>query len=272
MRFSYLSSLTMPEGPESRLNAEELQSIIANSIILNWYIAKPEHIFGTELLSLNAQILRVNAYGKKILFQLSNDIYFYTSQHMEGKWRFEMQPHTWIAFHLRLANGQEITLSFQDHRYMAEFVICSKLEFEQRMSQLGIDLLTQDMSLETFIQFLRRHQRKNICAFLLAQDEFCGIGNYLKCDILYASRISPHRTCGSLNDTEIISLHTNLHAIPRYSYACGAITLYTWKSISGRTGTYTPLVYGRDTTNEGYPVVKEMIQSRITYYCPSLQC
>lgn len=262
----------MPEGPETRLNAEDLQFNIAGSTILNWYIAKPEYVFGTELLSLNAQILRVNAYGKKILFQLNNDIYFYTSQHMEGKWRFEMQSHTWIAFHLRLANGQETVLSFQDHRCMAEFIICSQSEFEERMNKLGIDLMTQDMSLETFVQFLRSHPRKNICAFLLAQDEFCGIGNYLKCDILYASRISPHRTCGSLNDMEITVLHANMHIIPRYSYACGAITLYTWKSISGRTGTYKPLVYGRDITDEGYPVIKEMIQTRATYYCPSLQC
>jgi len=261
----------MPEGPECRIISEELNSVIQNATILNYQVSKPERITNAELLQPNLQIVHVKSYGKKILFQLSNNLYFFTSMHMEGRWRFEMQKHTWIAFHLRLSNNTEVVLSYQDHRRMAKFIICFEVQFIELFNKLGIDILQYEISLEQLMYFLYLHQKKNICSFLLMQEHFSGVGNYLKCDILFASKISPFRACGSLSYNEVQALHYYLHSIPRLSYSQNAITLYTWKSIFGKEGTYQPLVYGRTHTVEGYPVTYEKIQGRDTYFVPEIQ-
>ena len=66
-----------------------------------------------------------------------------------------------------------------------------------------------------------------------------GIGNYLKAECLYASRISPHRACDSLSDEEIDLLFENCKTIIRRSYELGGATISSYRQPNGGDGMFS---------------------------------
>ena len=59
-------------------------------------------------------------------------------------------------------------------------------------NSLGVDILTDKFTLEYFSKIIKS-KNKNICSLILDQKYFAGLGNYIKNDALYLSRIHPNR-------------------------------------------------------------------------------
>ena len=122
-------------------------------------------------------------------------------------------------------------------------------------------------------QVIRRKNlhRKSIGAFLLEQKYFSGIGNYLRAEILYYCRISPHRLLPNLDDREIALLLQVSQKVISDSYAQGGHTEDTYLSLYGNPGMYPCVVYGHSVDPYGNYIKKDKMDKRTIWWCPAMQ-
>jgi formamidopyrimidine-DNA glycosylase len=76
---------------------------------------------------------------------------------------------------------------------------------------IGPDIMEHDTTLEIFKEQLlkTRNLHKEIGIVLMNQKVISGIGNYLRADILYMSKICPFRKVNKLSDIEIEVIFKN---------------------------------------------------------------
>ena len=70
------------------------------------------------------------------------------------------------------------------------------------------------------------------------QSYLSGIGNYLKSEILYQSKISPYRKLESLNENDIEILYKNIIKISNDSLKAGGATIRNYSNINDEKGNY----------------------------------
>jgi formamidopyrimidine-DNA glycosylase len=117
-------------------------------------------------------------------------------------------------------------------------------------------------TLENYITAIRNPRRSQmlLCVFLLKHQEyFSGVGNWVKCEVLYRSRLHPNRMLGSLSDQEIQILFLNCLTVISDGYKCGGLTHGTFLDPDGMKGMYKVMIYKR----EGLPDPNGFLIKRI---------
>ena len=107
----------------------------------------------------------------------------------------------------------------------------------------------------------------------MIQGYLSGIGNYLKCEALYAAKLSPYRLISSLNDSEIITLYQEITRIAKESYHSKGESFLTFRDPDSNKGRYSFnfQVYGRDKI-DNYSIQREKTgDGRSTYWVKELQ-
>lgn len=144
-------------------------------------------------------------------------------------------------------------------------------------------ILPQDfnrpVTLEQFIQGVRAPRRGQmiLCKFLMNQEYFGGIGNYLKSEILYRARISPFRTLSSLTDNEISALFSTALSTISQAYQAGGLTHGTFLDPDMEKGVFSVFIYKKAGELDPLGNViqfmskQESPDGRGTYYVPQLQ-
>ena len=86
-----------------------------------------------------------------------------------------------------------------------------KNELNKILNKIGPDIMDISTNLELFTERILKIKNLNkyIGLILLNQKIISGIGNYLRADILYLSKISPFRKVKDLNDKEIKLIYNN---------------------------------------------------------------
>lgn len=276
----------MPEGPECKILGRALNEVLAGKTLVDVQYDEKSRYSKSSIVNHQAflavlplKIERVYSRGKKIIFQLEKGYSMLSSLAMEGHWLLEPDKHSnlWIAIRSKNEeNSKDVQyIWFDDSRHFGTFEIqMNPTELTQRLSDLGPDLLSDEVTLADWMAKVRNKRIKNkqICDFLMDQSRFCGIGNYLKSDILYHARIRPDRTVSEISDAEHARIFTAAREIIQKSYQCGGCTLRTYWSIDGTKGTYEPLVYGRKTDAYGNPVVTATFKDkRNSWFVENLQ-
>jgi DNA-formamidopyrimidine glycosylase len=258
----------MPEGPEVKNTARCLNSTASSFYLLkiNSNIDKIPSFKGC------LYIHKVVSYGKKIIF-VFNDKYLVSSLGMEGKWRFDPAglKHVRCTLTLGQKKGRFIvpckTLYYDDSRMFGSLNFHQDLSF---VNKLGPDVLKYQIEEKEFIPLFP--MKKTIAQALLDQSIIAGIGNYLKCDILYESKVAPSRLCSSLTPKEWSNIYKACYSLPRESYEKNGLTIRTYLTPDLVKGNYNTRVYGRDTDDQGNKVIKEKSKDgRSTYWCPDVQ-
>lgn len=253
-------------------------------------------------------ITRVFCKGKQIFFELEaqsmfyepckqlKDLYlkkerckFYLNSTLgtEGKWVLINQHRDCQSKDKSLADpkhsnlwlnlvreNEEKELFFNDVRHQGNFFVFDEREFQEKWDKIGPDLLSEKVSYQEYYNVISRSRlkQKQICDFLLAQQYFSGIGNYLKAEILYECEIRPDRTLGELTKKEKQILWQVSKALIRDSYESGGKTIRSFYRPDGKTGNFQVLVYGRKTDPNGRKVFQNTFKDkRNTYWVPSVQ-
>lgn len=103
--------------------------------------------------------------------------------------------------------------------------------------------------------------KRTVAQVLLDQKYFCGVGNYLKSEILYECGISPHRPWNSLAGKDIGALIDETYNLSRTFY------LY-----SDQPKELMQKVYRKETDPNGHKVYAEKTKdNRTSYWVPALQ-
>lgn len=280
----------MPEGPEVKSIADELNHLIRDYpdlISLDYdqgsrYDRKP--LLHREEFNalLPRKIICLRTKGKKLIFDLGG-IYLISSLGMEGRWTKNPGRHSnlWLSFgsvfksNRLLVKVMEERLYFDDSRHFGEMIIClSDSELQSHLINVGPDLLAEEISREKWLEIFRGKslQNKEITAMLLEQKLVSGIGNYLRAEILYRSKINPGRLIGDLSDEELERLRIIAHQIIKYSYLSKGCTIRSFWNLSGQAGKFQCQVYNHKKDPQGNSVVQTKFKDgRTTWWVPSVQ-
>lgn len=271
----------MPEGPEVAVVAHELDEFLVGSKIESLHYDDRSRYSKNGLVNLdlvNKQgpwlVEKVESRGKKIIFVMRNDvrrIYFVSSLGMEGRWTTSPTIH--CNLWLNLSTSQKLYFCDSRHFGILE-ILDSEKELIDRLKKLGPDLLQDDISPEMWQSRCRvkKWNSKPIGDVMMDQDWFCGIGNYLRSEILYASKINPHRLIETLSNSELETVRVNSLRLIREAFQAQGATIYTFISFRDNKGKFEMQCYNRSTDNDGNPIIKDTMKGgRTMHWCPQLQ-
>lgn len=161
-------------------------------------------------------------------------------------------------------NQQTQHVYFEDTRQIGRVEIINGDIMDNIIDSMGVDVMSDEFTLDCFITCLNRYPYKTIAAFLIDQSAISGIGVIYRSEILYIAKINPFDEVILLNLEQITKLHAAIRYITLYAFLQGGIkngsnilpTLPTY---------YEPLIYGREITKKGEKVHIYTLSKRTIY-------
>ncbi len=286
----------VPEGAEVKLSADTIKPLVINHIISNVIIGEtskyskeqPEGFNnflncirsndGSNIVFVNGvKVTDVSVHGKFMYWAFSNDWYMFCGFGMTGQWSTEHGKHVCLQLKLIPEEFDSAKLIyFNDPRHFGTIkFVESKAKLQEKLNELGWDPLQHDLTkYEPWLKSKLRLSNKNIGELLLDQSLFSGVGNYIRAEALYLSKISPWRKGSSLSDNEINLLCQSIVEVMTDSYNHQGATIQTYKTVLGAEGKFADKfkVYGKKADPLGNKILKEeMPKGRAIHWCPNLQ-
>lgn len=266
----------MPEGPEVKVVSEGIRDyslgrcFVSVKILSGRYSKKePEGWYLVNNIA-KSKVVDVGCKGKFIYISLDNGTHIFNTLGMTGGWSATETKYSRVQF--VMDDGEEIF--FNDIRNFGTLkLVNQKSLLTAKLASLGPDMLSEDVSLDLFRKRLKRVD-KTIAEALMDQSVISGVGNYLKSECLYFSRISPHRKILDLSDLEIETLNNVVKSVIRKSYETGGATIYTFSGFDGQKGDYSRrfAAYNQTKDPEGRTVKRETTRDgRTTFWVPEIQ-
>jgi len=267
----------MPEGPEVRRFGDDLARVITEKtltgvrVLSGRYTKKPIAGLDSFVSRLPLKIVGTGVHGKFLYWILSDGNFLFNTLGMTGHWSKKQGSHARVAFDFD--DGSQVY--FEDTRNFGTLAFeRGKASFQKKLSKLGPDMLSEDVTDDVFVDRLRRHPDWEITSALMDQSVIAGVGNYVKAEALYRAAISPMRAVRSISDAEAAKLNQSIKDILRESYAAGGTTVRDYRSMDGDLGVYTfsLRVYNKKQDPLGNPVIRtETEDGRTTHWVPQLQ-
>lgn len=270
----------MPEGPEIFTSARDLALWFIGFIIDSIVHHTDRCLKGRlhQYFTGGIQISAIRSRGKKLIFDLCNDDHLVFSYLMEG--RLLIQRNDSLVKHLHFTlrlrnpvNNYVYELYYYDTRPLGGLNYCHGYqELAVALSDVGVDLIQDSVTLDQWLMILAKTKSaKPISEILLHQQRFAGIGNYLRCDILYHCRINPFETLKTLTTQDLTAIYYSTITVLNASLACNGASVFSYTRPDGSLGTYSPLIYSRDYDSLGNKVVKMSSGTRTIHYVPTVQ-
>jgi formamidopyrimidine-DNA glycosylase len=296
----------MPEGPEAKNIARKLNDQIAGLMLATIHIepkrlSPPKNdgltkrkskseVRDPELNQLSSllplKLNRVYSRGKKIIFELSssalpNLIHIVCSLGMTGSWIFNRGKYTIVWFELGRADKigtidcVHITTNvyYNDQRSYGDIrVAFNSTWFSKLMAGVGHDLMSDETPPSLWLFELRKHSTKEICWVLMNQKIFAGVGNYIKAEALYRSKIRPDRLVQDIDDDKLILLLESILDVIDESYQANGKTIKDYVDPNGDVGSFKCQVYNQTHDPDGHLVRKDKFSDRrTTHWVPEIQ-
>ena len=259
----------MPEGPEVAKITRTLNKLLKNKQLINITITpssryrnKNPEGFNYLITILNNKPLyftEIKCKGKLIYLIINKNVFIINRLGMSGYWSQYKEKHT--SFFIEYKNNPSNVskfLYFVDVRHFGILkIIYTKKELNNILNKIGPDLLHDNLTFNKYKNILGKHKKKNICRVLMDQTIFSGIGNYLKADILYLTKIHPLSRIENIPINKIKELYE--------------ISLKTIRQ-SFNSNNYNFKVYNRKYDRYNNKIIRiKTPDMRNTYYCPTLQ-
>lgn len=271
----------MPEGPEIKRAADKIARAIAHRPTTSMFFAF-NHLKPYEAILQGREVVAVQTKGKAMLIRFDNQLSIYSHNQLYGVWMVRSAhdyPHTTRQLRLAIHNTQKSALlySASDIAVLDEVAVMH----HPFLSKLGPDVLDETTTVEQVAARFQdpKFHRRSLAALLLDQRFLCGLGNYLRSEVLFVARVHPQLSARQCTLNQIVELAKASIQISRQSYLTKGITndlqlVEQLKAEGKRRVAYRHWVFGREHQpcyRCGTLVVKEMLAGRRLYYCPSCQ-
>ncbi len=183
----------MPEGPEIRLAADEVEKALLQrpTTSVSFAFAALRRF---EKRLTGRRVTGVTTRGKAILTHFDNDLVIYSHNQLYGRWYIEPRgrlPDTNRQLRLAIHNDE-----FSALLYSASAIEVLKLRELARhpfLSRLGPDLLSDRPGVDCIVDRLnsQRFRQRQLAGLLLDQGFVAGLGNYLRAEILTRAGLHP---------------------------------------------------------------------------------
>lgn len=270
----------MPEGPEVRRSHEDVMRVlkgraITGLVILGGRFEKKAPV-GYAEVQLPTTIVDGGVKGKFMWFELGDhDTTMWVTLGMSGYWSSYQTPHAHFRIDFMDSNNELNAVYFIDQRRFGTIKFShNKTELAKKLKSLGLDLLNEEPEIEEFIEIISKKPERSVCEVLMDQRVCSGVGNYIKCEVLYRSRISPYRKVKDLSRSEFGKLYSWTKKIIKASYLQGGASIRNYRRLTGEIGDFVFEfeVYAQKQDPHGNPVVREeTLDKRTTHWVPSLQ-
>lgn len=256
----------MPEGPEILWCATYYKNKLLGKYITiydNNILGRLDYENG-KLVS--GKVIDVNCKGKYWWICLDNKIIY-----------IHFYLHGWVYDNINDINKQHIirySLKYDDDSYVY-FVdktnnmvlsVNNNDSIEDSINKLGMSIYNENFTFNIFKKHIK--SKKCILAnYLLNQQYFCGIGNYIKNEAIYLSKLKVKVKTNELSDGDIKKLYDNIMFVAYSKYAILAkdiVNKWILKDIPIDLN-YEYKIYKRKYTDENEKVIKLKISGRDTY-------
>lgn len=263
----------MPEGPEVKIASTYYNCFFENSknikfdLLTEYYERKYSSVFETVNTHISSQFEPTITIGKNLFIPLTNDLFFNFHLGMTGGWSEKSIKHC----HFRVSSGSK-ELFFKDVRKFGKMRILNLEELEKKHFK-EFDMLNNAYNFNKHLEHLKKKvsTTKSVCSTLMDQRFFPGVGNYIKSEALYASRIHPEKKWGQLSEKKTIELINKTQYIMQSSYATGGAELKDFKN-PFHISEFELKVYGKDKDPNGLEIISKLTSDqRKSWYCPKLQ-
>lgn len=271
----------MPEGPEIRRAADEVEKALQASPILEVSFAF-EVLQEYESLFTNSEVIRVETKGKAMVIRFNNGYTIYSHNQLYGKWYVRKSynyPKTNRQLRLAIHNEKKSALLYS----ASDIEVLRDEEVDQHpfLSKVGPDLLNESMTTEGLVERFTstRFRKRKWTSLLLDQTFLAGIGNYLRSEILFFAGIHPDLRPMDCTDLQIKRAAEAVLTLMQRSYKTGGITVEPeladrLKEKGEKRSQYRHYVFnraGKPCRVDGTEIMKITAASRRCYYCPTCQ-
>ncbi len=269
----------MPELPEVETVKNELTPHIVGreitGVTLFWDgIVKQPSVTDFRSHLIGQKITGLARHGKYLIIGLTGDDLLVIHLKMSGSLlisRDSSAPPKYTRAIIHLDKGTNIF--FRDPRKFGAMWLLK--DSSSITKKLGPEPLEVDFTPQVLAQRLR-NRKAPIKALLYDQSVIAGIGNMYADEALFAARIHPLRTGGSLSQDEIERLHHAIQQVLRAAIGNKGASIVNYYRPSGEPGTAHfefKVAHGRGKTCPicGGAIQRIPIRNRGTYFCPKCQ-
>jgi formamidopyrimidine-DNA glycosylase len=192
----------MPEGPEILISSSYLNKFVKGKN----FIKITSNTKTKRDLPKKSKVINVYSFGKIIIIE-TKDYFVHVHFGITG-WLVRSKPRIY-KYILHFGNYK---FYLQDRRRFSSIKILNEDSHNNEINKLGIDILSDNFTFLNFIN-LTKNKKQNICSFLLDQKKFSGLGNYIKNEVLYLSKVSPFRKVNNLSDKELKIIYDNIRFV-----------------------------------------------------------
>ena len=271
----------MPEGPEIRRLRDRLADAIQGEIAQRIEFHLPALSRWNGRLD-GCCITRIESRGKALLTHLDSGHSLYSHNQLYGRWFIvppgespETNRQLRLAIHTR--RNRALLYSASD----IEVWPTERLREHPFLQRLGPDVLEENTTIQTIMQRLREKPwwRRRLGGFLTDQSFVAGLGNYLRCEILFVAGLHPAQRPCDLDEEQLGILANAILELPRQSYATGGITNDLTRAEELRSSGASFEEYrfhlfrraGLPCYRCGTPIRFEKRSGQGCYYCPGCQ-
>jgi formamidopyrimidine-DNA glycosylase len=235
----------MPEVLEVRSFAEFIKKYLKNKFIKNINILKGRYYRKPFEINISFPIKVDDIKTKgKFLYFILNNIYFFSTLGLAGGWcfykninkKFIFPKIIDIKYQKIILNNLNIAfhtdagiLYYYDTLSFGTFkIVTHHNNLIKKLNTIGEDIMNKSTTFEIFKNKItkKNNLEKVIGNVLVNQKVISGIGNYLRADILWLSKISPFRKIKDLSNKDLQNIYdssksvlaNNLHKF--YIYKC----------------------------------------------------
>ena len=193
----------MPEGPELYFLSEELKNTLKNQSFEK-IISNTKSVV---ILPKKSKIIDIYSYGKNLIIKTKD---YSILIHLGITGWLQVEKPKIIKYILEFS---KTTYYLNDRRRFSKLMVFQNdEELNSYLSKFGVDILSPEFTFDYFENIIKS-KKKLLCNLLLDQAYFAGLGNYIKNDALYLSKIHPDKKSNNLNENEIKDLYKNITII-----------------------------------------------------------
>ncbi len=278
----------MPEGDTIYRSARAMQRAIGGKACTGFETGlAPLARVNDDAPLTGRMIEKVEARGKWLLVYFSGDLILVTHMLMSGSWHLYKTGEKWwmgkdrMRAVIRTADWQAIAFNVP----VAEFHTARSLERYSQIPKLGIDLLSDEFTVERGVTKLKayggEHPAAEVAVVLLNQRVLAGLGNVYKSEVAFAAAVNPFRAMSTITDREweiMAEVSQKWLKVNVLDGAGDGIVTYSGnRRTTGASDRAERLwVYGRQgeecrRCGALIQMRKQGEQARSTYWCPSCQ-
>ena len=216
----------MPEGPEIKRLSARLKKVLANRVLQNLTFSYRDLESYNHELS-KQKIIDVDSRGKALLISFDGGLTIYSHNQLYGKWlivRSGKNPKTKRTQRLVISTDRHSAFLYSASEI--EVMETKNIALHPFLRKLGPDALSEHTTQQQIFEQLvsTRFRRRSLGALLLDQSFVAGLGNYLRSEILFNSRLNPLTKPVNLEEESLNLLARNILSVTRQAYETSGVT------------------------------------------------